>query len=255
MFFKATSYTKALADRAKSLKSRMDAHERTQLARDMGCALDQPDLKETERALAEEIIQKLVDDEIILVRSAIAQAVAGSPHLPAKIAQQLADDIEEVALPVLELSPVLEDRFLETIIKSGATNKMKAISSREIVSANICQRIVESGQKGPVIRLLQNPGANISNNTMITTVRVYGDNPNIEKAVFDRGELPDEVVNALCELVEAHVVSFVKRYFNLPEHVVDVQKGRNMLKGMKNKRRESDKKPSTDWWDSKSGVK
>ena len=256
MFFKATSYTQALADRAKSLKSRMNANERASLARDMGCALEQPDLNAAERALAEEIIQKLVNDEIILVRSAIAEAVAGSPHLPAKIAQQLADDIEEVAIPVLELSPVLEDQFLEAIIKSGATSKIRAISSREIVSENICQRIVESGQKGPVVRLLQNPGAKISSKTMITTVRVYGDDQRVEKAVFDRGELPDEVINTLCDLAEAHVVSFVKRYFNLPEHVVDVQKGRNMLKGVKKKRRASDDDKSTaDWWDSKSGVK
>ena len=83
---------------------------------------------------------------------------------------------------------------------------------------------------------------------MITIVRVYGDDKRVEEAVFDRGELPDEVIDALCELVEAHVITFVQRYFNLPEHIVDIQKGRNMLKGMKEKRR------SSDWWDQKEGV-
>ncbi|MDV7339837.1 DUF2336 domain-containing protein [Terasakiella sp. A23] len=249
--FSTTPTTQTLSKRAAALRERMNEQHRVDLARDMGTALNEPDLSATERTIAQEIVAKLVEDEITNVRAAIAEAVAGSPHLPGTIASKLAHDISEVAIPVLSLSPVLEDRVLEDIIDSGATDKIRAIAGREIVSPNICRRIVASGKKGAVIRLLENPGASLTNQTMITIVRVYGDDQNVEKAVLDRGELPDEVVSALCELVEAHVVAFVQRYFNLPEHVVNVQKGRNLLKGIKTKRRAIDNK---NWWDTKKGV-
>ena len=103
-------------------------------------------------------------------------------------------------------------------------------------------------KKGAVVELLRNQGADISNQTLTTIIRVYGDDRHIEKAVLDRGQLPDEVVNALCELVEIHVVTFVQRYFNLPEHIINVQKGRNLLKNVKEKRH------SSDWWDTKKGA-
>jgi len=249
--FRTSPTTQTLSKRAAALRARMNEKHRIDLARDMGTALNEPNLSETERAIAQEIVAKLVEDEITSVRAAIAEAVAGSPHLPGTIAKKLAQDIAEVAIPILSLSPVLKEKVLEDIIESGAADKIRAIAGREIVSPNICRRIVASGKKGAVIRLLENPGASLTNQTMVTIVRVYGDDQNVEKAVLDRGELPDEVVNALCELVEAHVVAFVQRYFNLPEHVVNVQKGRNLLKGIKTKRRASD---DDTWWDTKKGA-
>lgn len=246
--FHAANYPKALAKRAEALRARLNADEKCALARDMGCSLDQPDLSQTERLLAEEIILKLVEDEIITVRAAIAEAVAGSPHLPGRIAKKLAEDISEVAIPVLELSPVLEEKVLEDVMKSGIPDKISAIARREIVSENICRRIVASGRKGAVVHLLKNPGANISNQTMITIVRVYGDDQRVEQAVIDRGDLPEEVLNALRKLTEAHVSAFVQRYFNLPEHMLDIEKGRVLLS------RKSDRRDNSGWWDNKKGV-
>ena len=55
----------------------MNVDERKALAKDIGGAFDHPDLNATERALAEDIIAKLVQDEIASVRAAIASSVAG----------------------------------------------------------------------------------------------------------------------------------------------------------------------------------
>ncbi|SCA56396.1 hypothetical protein MTBPR1_20244 [Candidatus Terasakiella magnetica] len=246
--FSSNKTATTLANRAQALRDRMDAKEKCALARDMGQALDQENLNDTQRTLAEDIISKLVEDEMVQVRAAIAEAVAGSPHLPGRIARKLAEDIAEVSIPVLALSPALEEKLLDDVINSGVAEKITAIAGRDNVSAHICCQIVASGRKGAVVRLLNNPGADISDHTMVTIVRVYGDDKKIEQAVFDRGELSNEVMETLRDLSEAHVSAFIQRYFNLPEHMVDVDRGRNLLERNQNDRRNSN------WWDSKQGV-
>lgn len=250
MFNAATSAHK-LVKRANALRQRITEKNRIDLARDIGSTYCNDTLSSKEREIALEIVTQLINDEIAAVRAAISKAVAHSPHLPRNLAEKLAEDIDDVALPILELSPVLEDRLLEAIIEGGLVHKMNAIAKREVVSANLCRRIVATGRKTPVIHLLNNPGAKLTNHSMVTIVRVYGDDSGVEKAVLDRGELPDDVINDLCELAEAHVISFVQRYFNLPEHVVNVQKGRNLLKTVKTT---PQTKETGEWWDTKKGV-
>lgn len=249
--FRAATSAVNLSKRAAALRQRIDEKNRIDLAHDMGTTLCDPALSDDERLIAMEIVAKLINDQIASVRTAIAKSVASSPYLSAKLAQQLAEDINEVAIPVLKLSPVLEERVLESIIDSGAAEKIHAIAGRAELSANICRRIVASGKKRAVIHLLENPTAQITNHTMVTVVRVYGDDSHVEKAVLNRGELPDDVINDLCELAEAHVISFVQRYFNLPEHVINVQKGRNLLKTIKTNAPASE---TGNWWEPKKGA-
>ncbi|WP_167730624.1 DUF2336 domain-containing protein [Terasakiella sp. SH-1] len=244
--FNTEKPAQTLARRASALRHRMDTEQKSALGREMAQTLDQPDLSQTQRTLAEEIIAKLVDDEIVAVRAAIAEAVAGSPYLPGKIAKKLAEDIADVSLPILELSPVLEEKILEDIINSGITEKIYAIAGRENISTHICNLIVASGRKNAVVRLLKNPSAHINDHTMINIVRVYGDDQKVEQAIFDRGALNEDILNTLRDLSEAHVIAFIKRYFNLPEHMVDVERGRQLL--------EREERRTSGWWDQKQGV-
>jgi len=246
--FGSTNTARTLSKRAKALRERMNANQRCKLAQEIGVAYEKEGMSDTERTLAEEIIVRLVEDEIVKVRSAISEAVAGSPHLPGRIARKLAQDIAEVSVPVLELSPNLEERFLEDIVKSGITEKISAVANRKEVSANLSRHIVASGRKGAVVRLLKNRGAEITDHTMVTIVRVYCDDARVEKAVFDRDTLSDDVIETLRELTEAHVTAFIQRYFNLPEHMVDVDRGRKLME------REEDDRRSSNWWDNKQGA-
>ncbi|WP_417795670.1 DUF2336 domain-containing protein [Terasakiella pusilla] len=248
---RAVSPLQTLTKCASALRERKNIKNRVTLATEIGSTLDATGLSSNERLIAQQIVAKLIEDEIEEVRRAIALSVAHSPHLPAELAEKLAQDIADISIPVLKLSPALEDLFLEEIIDSGAIDRMKAIACRQNLSKNLCRRIVAMGKKGPVLTLLENPSAQITNHTLTTIIRVYGDDGQIEQAVLDRGELPDDVINELCELTETHVSSFIERYFKLPKPVVDVQKGRNLLKTVKTNQITND--PS-DWWDTKTGA-
>lgn len=239
MFSKATT-ANILLKRAEDLKNRMSAKKRCDLAQDMGTLFQSETLSEQEYAIAESIVQKLIEDEITMVRTAISEAVARSPYLSAPIAEKLAQDILEVSIPFLKLSPVLEDKLLEEIIDSGVTEKIRAIAERPEVSENLSRRIVASGKTNCVIQLLKNPGAHISDQTMVTIVRVYGDNHKVEKAVFERGKLSGDAIESLRALSEAHVATFIQRYFNLPAHVLS--------------RSQRGEEQDATWWDDKQGV-
>lgn len=246
--FKSERTANTLAKRAAALKARMSEDDRCALAADLGDIIDQDETQEQERLIALEIITKLLNDKIERVRAAMAQSIAESPHLPPATAAQIARDINSVALPVLELSPSLTDQVLEEIILSGTTEKIVAIAKRHSLSHRLTQQIVASGRTPAVKALLDNTHISLEDQTLTTIIRVYSDDQKIEHSLLNRGELPDTVVNTLYTLTEAHVTTFIKRYFNLPERVIAVQKGRNLLKEVPN-----EPAPNA-WWDTKKGV-
>lgn len=240
MFAMLQSARQSMQKHAATLRQRKGEKERCHLAREMAAVLDQEDLSEKERQLAEEIVARLVEDELESVRTAVSEAVASSSALPLDLAEKLARDIVEVSLPVLKLSPVLRDRFLEEIIRTGIVEKLCAIAERKMISERLSRQLVSAGRKGPVVRLLKNEAAEINDHTMVTIIRVYGDSERVAEAVFDRGALSPDILVTLRALSEDHVCKFVHRYFDVPHHAMDLKKGRNLLEN-----RDPDKAP---WW-------
>jgi len=64
-------------------------------------------LSDHERKYAEEIMGILAADAAELVRRTLAVTLRNSPVLPREIALKLAQDVEAVAIPLLQESPVL----------------------------------------------------------------------------------------------------------------------------------------------------
>jgi len=244
--FKSSQSSEKLVKRAAALKARMSPKERCALAVDIGQFLDDQNNQDQEREIALAIVEKLVSDETERVRVAISQAIAHNAQIPRALAEQLARDINDVAIPVLELSPTLTERFLEEIILSGSTEKIVAISRRKDLSSRLAHQIVSSGRTKAVRSLLDNLDVSLDNQTLITVVRVYGDDPKTEEALFNRDDLPTDVINALYTFTEAHVATFLRRYFNLSDSLL-------ALPGSD----ESAKKSSLEtrpWWDTKKGA-
>ena len=208
-----------LSQAANSMSGGTSATQRAQVAQSVGVILDD-DLSVQERMIALEIIEALANDKVDEVRRMVAAKVADSAFLPLAIARKLAIDIESVSLPVLELSPVLTDEILLDVVASGLPQKVGAIAQRSRVSSSVSAAIVETGQVGPIALLLRNRGAEISERTFSRALENHGRNPAVGKAVVARGEVPPKILKVIDTLVEAHVVAYVQRHFNLPEEVV-----------------------------------
>ncbi len=189
--------------------------ERAGIARVLGDVLN-ADLSEDERGVAEAIVHILCDDVIESVRAALAQSVSSSLYLPRTLAQRLARDIEEVSIPVLELSSVLTDDDLKEVIGKGTPRQVEATARRPEISEAVSDAIVERGHVPAISTLVGNQGAALGADTWVKAIERYGEDRELIQAAIDRGRIPEQVATKLLAVATAHVSAFVVRYLNVP---------------------------------------
>lgn len=104
-------------------------------------------LSDTELTKAHDLLEELSGDAEIRVRAAVSRAIAEYPLLPASLAQQLAQDVLEVAGPILESSPVLSDAFLVSKIEDQKTSEeaQVKIALRNKLSVDVSHSLLQSG--------------------------------------------------------------------------------------------------------------
>lgn len=142
--------------------------ENAELVTALGRACFTPDttLGQPEIALLGEILHRLVRDVEMPVRRALAEQLSERDDAPHDLICLLADDVIDVAYPLLQKSPMLSDEDLVTVVTRHARQHALAISRRETLSEEVSATLVQTGDSNVVVSLLQNEGANISGNTM-----------------------------------------------------------------------------------------
>ena len=113
-------------------------------------------------------LEILARDEIVKVRSVLAETLQDIADAPPHILRQLALD-EELAVyrPILRNSPMLDDEdLLDIIVKHPVRAAVAEISRRDGVSETVCEAIIESGGKDAVTALLANHSAQIREETL-----------------------------------------------------------------------------------------
>ncbi len=164
-----------------------------------------------ERAEAEEIFRVLAGDAEIMVRQTLADTLKNLPDLPHDIAVTLANDIADVATPMLTFSEALSDEDLFEIINSKPESHQEAIAGRQVVSEAVSEKLADSGSATVVARLMENEGAQISEKTFEKVLDKYGDDETVNAPMARRSELPITVTERLVTLVSdklrEHLVS------------------------------------------------
>ena len=169
-------------------------------------------LSDEERTIAEEIFKIMVKDAEVRVREALAESLKNSDEISHDVAVALANDVEQVSMPMLEFSEVLTDDDLVEIIKSQGAEAQAAVASRANVSANLADQIVEnSDDAGVVATLMENEGAKLQEGTMEKVLDKYGDDEIVSAPMAKRAQLPikvaERLVNLVSEQVRDHLVT------------------------------------------------
>ncbi|HMB77332.1 MAG TPA: DUF2336 domain-containing protein, partial [Kiloniellaceae bacterium] len=128
-----------------------------------------------------------------------------SPLLPHDIALQLAEDVESVALPILEYAEVLTDQDLIAIVRSRGRAHQTAIAKRKRVTPEVSEALVATGDATPVEALLANDGAEISDETYDNVVQLFPESDLVLEAMATRPDLPIAVVDKLIDQVSDHL--------------------------------------------------
>jgi hypothetical protein len=108
-------------------------------------------------------LAELVEAE---ARSHVAKLLAPLDRAPGNVVVKLANDLIEVAQPLLEFSNVLnDDDLIEIIMKQSEAHRV-AIAGREKVPERVGEAIVEHGETESVVKLVRNSGAELGTTTL-----------------------------------------------------------------------------------------
>lgn len=149
---------------------------------------------EGDRDFFGELMEDLAFGLEIAVREALARKIAAEAHMPRGLIVRLANDNIPVARPVLEASPVLTDDDLVDISRNQSQDHLLAITKREALSYRLTTVLAERGNQGVVKSLMQNPNANLSDET-IKLVMGRGESAQpVQSALLKRNDIPQEVL-------------------------------------------------------------
>jgi uncharacterized protein (DUF2336 family) len=173
-------------------------------------------LSDAEREMAENIFRIMVKDAEVRVREALSENLKESPNVPHDVALTLANDVDSVALPVLEFSEVLTDEDLLEIVQSQDESKQVAIASRSAVSETLSEALVETKSESVVSSLVANEGADISEKSLQKVVDDFGETESVQEVMVRRPKLPLTISERLMTVVSENMKEELAKRQELP---------------------------------------
>lgn len=173
-------------------------------------------MNKNESVIAEQIFRLLMRDLEVRVRASLAQNIKESAAIPKDIVMALARDVEEVSLPVLQSSQVLDDNDLIELIQSTKEiSRHLAISMRKEVSGEVSETLLKGGNDKVAMSLINNDGAHLSEAGLDTIIKTFSGDEKMMGAVSKRPQLPVGAVEKLINVVSSTLADELKKKYKL----------------------------------------
>lgn len=193
---------------------------RAEVASKIGEKLSSDALSEGEQKLAADIVRHMANDLAVQVRMSLAVSVKKAKNLPHDVALKLAKDVEQVSLPVLEFSSILNDEDLIEIVRGQSPDKQEAIARREGVSEKVADVLVEKGGEKAIKQLLTNKTAHIAEESLLKATDRFPDSPAIQETLVKRERLPLAVAERLVGKVSDALKDYLVKQHALPGSIL-----------------------------------
>lgn len=189
------------------------------------CA-DRAHLTDDERRHAEAILRLMAEDAAVQVRFALAHTLKSSPRLPRDVARALARDVEAVALPVLQNSPVFTDHDLVELLLSVPPLKQVAIAERQHLGPAVTNVLAQRGAPEAVKKALANDNAEFTTEGLEVVLTRFSQEPSITEQMARRNRLPVRIAEQLIALVSGEVFDYLVNHHELPPQLaIDLASG------------------------------
>src|SRR3954468_7678001 len=175
----------------------------------------------TAEETAIDILMRFAQDAEVAVRQAVAWQFRNNDRLPESLAIRLAEDVAEVAAPVLSYHAGFEDAFLTSVIETGDQLKMAAIAVRRAISTIVSDALIDAGDVAVVTCLLANLGAEITPNGLGRIVDRHGDTQSVATMVAGHPMLPAPVAWKLLGRVSAAIMRDLAKRYKIPDLVLE----------------------------------
>jgi uncharacterized protein (DUF2336 family) len=172
-------------------------------------------------AVATDILMRFAQDAEAAVRQAVAWQFRNNDRLPEALAVKLAEDVAEVAAPVLSYHAGFEDAFLTSVIGTGDQLKMAAIAVRRAVSTIVSDALIDVGDVAVMTCLLANSGAEITPDGLGRIVDRHGDTQSVATMVASHPMLPAPVAWKLLGRVSAAIMRDLAKRHKIPDLVLE----------------------------------
>lgn len=197
----------ALVNELATIHEKASVEEKEDLVIKVAQLLEMPLENSENLKIAQAIIRTMANDAEKSVRKTLASYMRSNVQLPKDVAIQLANDVESVALPILESSTLISEKeLIEIIEKSGSAAKQIAIARRDDVTETISSALVTHAQDDTVITtLLENEKAQISMESMTTIVQKKSGSETVMEALADRTPMPVEILQKITSSVSDRI--------------------------------------------------
>lgn len=189
-----------------------------------------PDLTAQQRSKVREqtyaALEMLAEDQIQVVREALAEALKDIPDAPPDIVKTLARDLViEVSGPVLEHSPVLTDADLVEIIEdSPIDGALNAIARRDALEEMVADAIVATDDVSAITDLLDNDSAQIREQTLDDLIDKAAGVELWQKPLVARSRLPSGAAGRMARYLADNLMSELQQRADLdPDALAQVK--------------------------------
>ena len=160
-----------------------------------------------------DIVRRIVHDVEMQVRRKLSEQLADRAEAPHDLVVMLANDVIEVAFPVLTSSPVLRDADLIALVLEKSTEYRTAIARRSTLHESVSQSIVSTGDTSAISTLLQNVGAKFDTQTFDTLVDASTVETEYQELLISRQDLPEALANKLYDRVSDALRDYIARTY------------------------------------------
>jgi uncharacterized protein (DUF2336 family) len=168
-------------------------------------SIDTAPLSDDDRDTVQEILRVMAGDAAELVRRALAVTLKASPLVPRDVALKLARDVETIALPLLNFSPVFLDSDLADIVRLGGPVRQLAIARRPRLSRTVTEALAEHGGDRAVAAACANDNADFAEGALQQVMARFETHEKVLAAIAYRSALPLAVSEKLVTLVGDHL--------------------------------------------------
>ncbi|WP_420549686.1 DUF2336 domain-containing protein [Curvivirga sp.] len=183
----------------------------------------QPDTNLTpeETHLTFEILRELIGEVEMEVRRYVADYLAHRDDVPSDMLEFLANDTIHVAYPILVHSQQLTDEFLVDLIDRKQRGHHMAVAERPNLSTLITNALIQINDDMVSGKLLENPGAQITDANMDILVERSLDNVQLQTKLLSRKDIPNSIAQRMFAWVGEATRQFILRNYKIDEELAN----------------------------------
>ncbi len=198
------------------------ASARTSIASKVASTYTAGVFNEREKMLAMEILRTLARDTEVRVRREISVHLRDALSVPRDLIRQLAEDVAEVAVPLLQYSFALsEEELIEIVRSTHEVAKLVAVASRESISGELSGALLDTRVHEVFKAVLANRGAVVQDRQLLKHWDMMEDDGTLLDVLVTRGGLSLVVAEKLYAAVSDELKGKLATLYHLPAVVVE----------------------------------